>query len=208
MTTFLAPPTSQPENTKWAGDLTCSVCRQKRLTAAEFSKNQIQKFLKAGKICKITCKVCVAKREEEQILSKSLEQTKVNDGDDCELHECAACKKNLATAMFNKNQLCNKGPGKQRCIECVKCSISAENAALAMKKEEEMERLREETKKAGKGSGKSLAAACREAAAGGELVTGLKPIVLGKGGGRGGKWRGGGGGGRGLGTGLGRGRGK
>ncbi|GMI12720.1 hypothetical protein TrVE_jg1673 [Triparma verrucosa] len=166
----------------------------------------MQKYLKAAQTCEITCKACVAKREEEQI-SKSLEQTKVSDGSadsaDGELHECAACKKNLAAALFNKNQLRNKGPGKQRCIECVKSAVNAENAALAVKKDEEMVKLREETKKAGKGGGKSLAAACREAAGEGERVTGLKPIVLGRGGR--GKWRRGGGAGRGVSAGRGRG---
>ncbi|GMH61737.1 hypothetical protein TL16_g03323 [Triparma laevis f. inornata] len=157
------------------------------------------KYLKASKECEIICKQCVAKNEEEQI-SKSLQQTKVSDagaGDDnhttdaAELHECSSCKKNLAAPLFNKNQLRNKGPGKQRCIQCVASAVSAENAALEKKKDDEMDKLRAETRAAGKGGGKSLAAACREAAGEGERVTGLKPIVLGRGGR--GKWRRGGG---------------
>ena len=36
------------------------------------------------------------------------------------LHECASCGKKAVADLFSPAQLRNKGPGKQRCLKCVK----------------------------------------------------------------------------------------
>eukprot|EP00035_Acanthoeca_spectabilis_P011393 m.200400 g.200400 ORF g.200400 m.200400 type:complete len:191 (+) comp15335_c1_seq2:175-747(+) len=178
--------------TMWAGEFACSVCRRKRLPAAEFSKNQAARF-RADPAAAIKCKKCVeaAAAAESTAAAKSA-QSSVAGSLSADLHECAACQKSLPTAAFNKNQLRNKGPGKQRCQECVAAAGKAETSAADAASSAKLERLREDATRA-EASGSSaqkLVTAAAACAAEAELVTGLKPIKLGRGrGGRGG-WRG------------------
>ena len=97
-------------------------------------------------------------------------------------------------------QLNTKGPGKQRCIECVSGAAKAEAKSKEARDEEkrkEIQKLKDEVKRA-ETSGDvaaKLAAAARLSAAEAELVTGLKPKSgrgrgRGRGrAGRGGSWR-------------------
>ena len=53
---------------KWAGDLSCSVCRRKRLTATEFSKKAMEKH-RNDPNAPMKCKTCVeaAAQQEQQL---------------------------------------------------------------------------------------------------------------------------------------------
>lgn len=195
----------------WAGVYDCiGSCRRKRLIATEFSKKQIEKYQKDPDAA-MTCKQCVeakAADERKQAAARQAEKAKaappvapgaavdVSDGDGkATLHECASCKKQLDAAAYNRTQL-SKGVGKQRCRDCVEAAEKAAASATNEKKEAALEEARKALAKAeiSKDSVAILKASSTLAALEGEKVTGLKPIVLGKGRGRGrgGSWRGGG----------------
>ena len=108
------------------------------------------------------------------------------------LHECASCKHSLPATSFNKNQLRNKGPGKQRCQDCVSASEAKEASEAAAAQQRKLDDLRRGTAHANATgtSADRLKAASAECAAEAELVTGLKPIVIGRGRGGPNGWRG------------------
>jgi hypothetical protein len=59
------------------------------------------------------------------------------------VHECVSCKQSLPSARFNKNQLRNKGPGKQRCQDCVaagEAKDASESAASQLAKLDDLRR--------------------------------------------------------------------
>jgi len=98
-------------------------------------------------------------------------------------HCCAQCNQFLNSSLFARGQLMNKGAGKQRCHKCVAEAQEVEareqlhnrtanlsDARLASKKAEAIGTV-----------GQKLVTSAREAALEAELVTGLKPMVLGKG---------------------------
>ena len=205
----------------WAGTFTCcGPCGRKRLVAAEFSKAQITKKQK-DEAAEIKCKQCVeaAQQAERDAAKKKAEAAApkdcgpvdaataankseaVIDVTDAaptvpELHECASCKKSLAADKFNRTQLVQKGPGKQRCRECVEKAEASTAGAAKEKQDAGIEEARKALKQAeiGGNAAATLVAASKLAALEGEKVTGLKPVVLGKGRGRGrgggGSWRG------------------
>ena len=109
---------------KWAGTYDCSVCRRKRLTASEFSKKAIEKHRKEPE-APMKCKSCVeeaAQKERDAAASKAASSAAVAGSSSADAgateHECSACKKSLPAAAFSRSNL-SKGPGKQRCSECV-----------------------------------------------------------------------------------------
>jgi hypothetical protein len=186
----------------WAGDFDCSVCRRKRLTASEFSKKMQEKHRKSP-TAELKCKSCVEKMvAEERGAAASKQETIFSAGDasGSELHECSKCKNELAADAFNKNQLRNKGPGKQRCKACITVAEKEESDAVSNKQGDKLRDAKQRFARAeATGSvSEKLVAASALAAAEAELVTGLAPVVLGRGrrgrGGRGGKgkgtWRG------------------
>eukprot|EP00935_MAST-01C_sp_MAST-1C-sp1_P001932 g1932.t1 len=204
----------------WAGSFDCGVCGRKRLLASEFSKKMLEKKRRDSTMA-IKCKSCVetqATEEREAAAKKKKsavgEPSSIFDaggGEKPELHECARCKQSLPADAFNKNQLRNKGPGKQRCKECVAAAEKEEAAAVTKSREtKQTAGLREAKQKAQRAeacgtAAQKLAASSALAAAEAELVTGLKPMVLGRGRrGRGGRGRGG----KGKGTWRGRSRGR
>ena len=157
---------------------------------------------------KIKCKACVEKAQAqeraaaaEKAAAKSAaagatEVLDVSDGDAAAVkaeHDCAACGRRLGAAAFNKTQL-SKGPGKQRCRDCVEAAEKREAGANAEKKDARIEEARAALA-AAEISGdprEVLKASSTLSALEGEKVTGLKPVVLGRGRGRGrGQWRGG-----------------
>ena len=208
----------------WAGTFECSVCRRKRLVGAEFSKKMLEKG-RAGAPMK--CKQCVAqaqqaerdaaakKREAAEAEASAAAETGAGSGagaaaaaaggdaggssifDAAAMHECAACKKMLPATAFNKTQLRNKGPGKQRCIECVSAAVAQEDTQRAQSQAAALKEAKAKAKKAEAtgNAAQKLVASSALAAAEAELVTGLKPVKLGRGGrggrghGRGGSWR-------------------
>ncbi len=160
---------------KWAGDFECSSCRRKRLIAAEFSSAMIAKFRADGGA--IRCKACVASDASQDRVAAEVSALK----DTGEIFECAACSKALTSTAFNKNQL-KKGASKR----CKGCVDSAEAASAAQSSEAQLSSLAqlEKAAKDAEASGSALqraTTAAALAAAEAKLVTGLKPIVMGRG---------------------------
>ncbi len=91
----------------------------------------------------------------------------------------------------------SKGAGKQRCRECVEASEQAASSQGAVNQAAKIEEARRALQQAeiGGSAAATAGAAARLAALEAEKVTGLKPVILGRGGrGRGrGSWRGRGG---------------
>ncbi|KAK3279775.1 hypothetical protein CYMTET_12351 [Cymbomonas tetramitiformis] len=187
------------------------IYKQKRLPASAFSKKMVEKRRKELN-APVKCKECVekeaisereaaAKKREAQTASASTTGTELAAD---ELHECSACKQQLPVSKFSRAQLTQKGPGKQRCAACLNASDQSERALVEEKKQAALKEAQQNYKRlvaTGAPIAEQLAAASLEAAAEAELVTGLKPVRLGSGRGRGG--RRGGYAGRGRGTGKG-----
>ena len=155
------------------------------------------------------CKACVAKgaeREREVAVAAAASgavgatgseaansgRGSSSDGANGDVHECASCKQSLPSARFNKNQLRNKGPGKQRCQECVAASELKDAGQIAASQQAKLDDLRRDAARADATgtAGDRLKAASAACAAEAELVTGLKPMVIGRGRGGPNGWRG------------------
>ena len=203
----------------WAGTFECcGPCGRKRLIAADFSKKQVEKRQKDAS-APMKCKQCVeqaaaderaqaAARQKERAATdaKSSDHPKaagdaaaidISDGSSGaqppQLHKCATCERELASDAFNRTQL-SKGAGKQRCRECVEKSEQTSAQASTERHDAAIEEARKALQQAeiSGTAAQTLAASSRLAALEAQKVTGLKPVVLGKGGrGRGGgSWRG------------------
>lgn len=145
----------------WAGDFECSVCRRKRLPASEFSKKMQEKKLQGAPV---KCKACVeAAAQVEQAASKT--QGAV----------CSSCKQ---TRSISKQQL-RKGPDRQRCSACVERAQRDEAQASQDKKEKALKDAKHAVAVAATPAEK-LKANAKLAALEGEMVTGLKPKVIGR----------------------------
>jgi hypothetical protein len=193
---------------KWAGNYDCSICRRKRLVGSEFSKKSLDKYRKSNGTHPLKCKKCVAETEsKERGLAASKREAsagssslKNNNGSDADVPvTCGSCKKKLLPSFYNKNQL-SKGEGKGRCRSCVEDSIANEAKSLKDAKEDKIARAKEKVRLAEKRGNvaATVKAEAELAALEAEIVTGLKPVVLGRG--KKGYSRGGGRGGRGRGT--------
>lgn len=218
MSTVTSGLASHGRDASWAGSFECAgPCGRKRLVAAEFSKSQLQRRQKDDTV-KIKCKQCVeaaATAERQEAAARQAERTAaapssvppaaaaidVSDSEASVLpappqtQTCSACNKALPADAFNRTQLV-KGAGKQRCRECVDKAEQASAAESTVKKDAAIEEARKALQQAevSGDAAQKLVAASRLSALEGEKVTGLKPVVLGKGGrGRGG-WRARGGG--------------
>lgn len=149
--------------------------------------------------------MCVAKDEQEERKAAAAaskrqpaNNAQANINDETTRKSCAACHKTLACDAFNRNQW-NKGEGKARCRSCVEASLAQEATKQQQSKDEAIRQAREEVERA-KASGKAqdiLKAESALSALEAEKVTGLKPIKMGRGKGRGAGGGGRGGGGRG-----------
>ncbi|KAJ8598280.1 hypothetical protein CTAYLR_006006 [Chrysophaeum taylorii] len=164
----------------WAGDFECSVCKRKRLIANEFSKKMQEKRRK-DPTAALKCKQCVdaeAKAEQAKAAAKG-----PADG---EQHTCSACAKKIPASRFTKPQL-KKGPGKQRCVDCVAKAQEEEATAGQADKAARLAEAKREAERAdvSGSAAEKLAASAKVAALEGELVTGLRPTVVGRGRGRG-----------------------
>ena len=103
---------------------------------------------------------------------------------------CSECKKELPARSFTKNQL--KKPIK-KCQACAENVNAQQDPTLASEKMRNVEGLREAARVA-EASGtpaEKMKTAAAAAAAEAELVTGLKPMVIGRKGGKSGRGRGG-----------------
>uniref|UniRef100_A0A6U3ZVH3 Stc1 domain-containing protein n=1 Tax=Ditylum brightwellii TaxID=49249 RepID=A0A6U3ZVH3_9STRA len=185
---------------KWAGQFDCTggTCRRKRLVGSEFSKKALERYRKTGGPLK--CKQCVAAVEQAERKASAAKAaaattaTSLSSGSEGGKTKtiCASCKQSLPSlSSFNKNQL-SKGEGKARCRSCVEKSIADEAKASSNSKQEQINDAKERLRVA-KGREKPdpkeiLAAESQIAALEAEHVTGLKPVKLGRGRGRGGRW--------------------
>lgn len=183
--------------TDWAGDFDCVACRQKRLTAASFSKRMVERHRKEG--VPLTCKVCVeaaAAAERAAAAAKSAAAAATPaavpaDGESAAEPVCSACGTAKPASTFTRAQL-QKGPLKQRCSECVAAAEAASSSEADAKWEARCKEAKEAARKAeAVGSvAEKLKAHSTVAAIEAEKVTGLKPVVLGRGGRGRGSWRG------------------
>eukprot|EP00238_Polyblepharides_amylifera_P009560 CAMPEP_0196574914 /NCGR_PEP_ID=MMETSP1081-20130531/4516_1 /TAXON_ID=36882 /ORGANISM="Pyramimonas amylifera, Strain CCMP720" /LENGTH=173 /DNA_ID=CAMNT_0041893059 /DNA_START=31 /DNA_END=549 /DNA_ORIENTATION=- len=100
------------------------------------------------------------------------------------LHVCSACSVALPLEAFSRAQLTQKGPGKQRCANCLNVAGTLEREAGDRRQMEALKEARNESAKLsanGAGARETVVALAREAALEAELVTGLKPVRLGSG---------------------------
>jgi len=95
---------------------------------------------------------------------------------------CSSCKESLPTSDFNRNQLAKKD--KARCRQCVQRAIDEEERNRTIGREQKIQDLREKLHLMnvnGDVKGK-LQYETELSALEAEHVTGLKPVVMGKGG--------------------------
>lgn len=177
------------------------------MVGEEFSKKALEKYRRDGKALK--CKQCVAANEAAErkaAQDRAVAKAKAEAGgagasaaknDDASQPPvtCAACSKSLPPSSYNRNQL-SKPPGKARCRSCVEEAVAKEAEGVASSKKERLETAQKDLEDAKRrGDTKAIIAAESVVAAlEAEVVTGLKPVVLGRGSGRGGRWSGGRGG--------------
>eukprot|EP00588_Corethron_pennatum_P002366 CAMPEP_0194291890 /NCGR_PEP_ID=MMETSP0169-20130528/44420_1 /TAXON_ID=218684 /ORGANISM="Corethron pennatum, Strain L29A3" /LENGTH=202 /DNA_ID=CAMNT_0039039909 /DNA_START=36 /DNA_END=644 /DNA_ORIENTATION=- len=188
---------------RWAGNLDCSgPCRRKRLVGSDFSKQGLERHRKKGSALK--CKQCVSAVEvSERKAAQDRANASASEAGTGTSASCSLCHRSLPLPSFSRSQL-SKGDS-ARCRECVEASISSETSAAEAERKEKMEvaRARVREAEAGGDARAKLKAATELSALEGEHVTGLKPIVLGRGrgrgSGRGGRWSSARGGGRGAG---------
>jgi hypothetical protein len=176
---------------QWAGNYDCSICRRKRLTASAFSRKQLEKH-KHDEAAALKCKDCVASEGEKERQQAAAATIGAQDpSSEGELFKCGVCSRKLHKSSFSKTQI-QRSPEERKCVECTsKLEAEADLAARA-KRTEKLAKAQSETTFADEPRSK-LAALSAESAAEAELVTGLKPIRLGR---------------RGRGRGSGRGRGR
>eukprot|EP00956_Cyclotella_meneghiniana_P014499 scaffold21703_cov67-Cyclotella_meneghiniana.AAC.2 len=181
----------------WAGNFDCSVCRRKRLVGSEFSKKALERHRKTGGILK--CKQCTSAQESSERLAAASKAASNNIKASEDPITCTSCKQSLSTAKFNRSQLSKRD--NVRCRICVEESIQDEEQSRKASKQNEIEELKRKIKEAdAKGNVKEkLKYESQLSALEAEHVTGLKPVVMGRGRGRRSSWRG---------RGTGRGRGK
>ena len=133
------------------------------------------------------CKECVEKAEsqerqaaeEKRKIAKEM-STGANENE--ETHLCSGmCKQTLPISSFNRNQLSKKE--KARCQKCVEKAIEKEKKSNEEKITKEIAQAKEDVKKAEQGGNAiaMLKATNHLAALESQLVTGIKPKVLGRG---------------------------
>jgi hypothetical protein len=144
----------------------------------------------------LKCKSCTAAQEERErqmaatkqatncaasVLSSTAEQ------DPVVMTMCCSCKKSLPASDYNRNQLAKKD--KARCRTCVQQSIDEEERSRTSGREQKLQDLREKLQLMNvKGDVKNkLKYESELSALEAEHVTGLKPVVMGRGGR--GSWR-------------------
>lgn len=164
---------------KWSGNFDCSICRRKRLIGSEFSKKALERFRKSGGPLK--CKKCAAAQEEKEreAAAQKIELDAPSPAPKDPVN-CSSCKKALDPSRFNRNQLSKKE--KARCRDCVENVIMEEEKNRKTSNEKKLSDLQskvEEMKVSGDVAG-LVQAETELSAMEAEMVTGLKPQVLGR----------------------------
>jgi hypothetical protein len=169
------------------------------LMGDKFSKKAMERYRKDG--IPLKCTECVSgaeQAEREQAQARRNQKSSINERTDPNIEErrqCAgSCGKDLPQSSFNRNQW-SKGDGKSRCCDCVELAVKEEATQQAKSREDKIALAKQKVDEAEKSSDpvKILAAESMLAALQAEKVTGLKPVKLSSGRGRGrGSARGGG----------------
>eukprot|EP00955_Chlamydomonas_euryale_P033788 349632-Chlamydomonas_euryale.AAC.46 len=174
----------------WAGNFDCSKCGRKRLEASAFSKKMIEKRTKDPE-ASLRCKSCIeeaSQKERDQAAERAAARAAGADdagssgNADKAAYTCAACEQELGAASFSAKQLA-KGATKQRCRSCVEVAEAAEAGAGEARRVARLAEAAESLRAAEAVGDKAavLAASSRVAAIEAEGVTGLRPVVLGRG---------------------------
>ena len=148
----------------------------------------------------LKCKICTAteiEKERGSVRSKCAEDVEaIKDAPAASGFVtvcCASCSEELPERAFTKNQL-KKATGKQKCQGCASTEEAASTSASSEQQQKRMGDLRAAAKVA-EATGTPLEkvkAMAKLSAAEAEMVTGLKPVILGRQRGKGGRGKGGG----------------
>lgn len=149
---------------------------------SEFSKKMLEIHRKSDK--PLRCKQCTeatARAEQaaaaEKVAKVPASSSSGNAEGSSETAKCSACKKDLSTDLFNKNQL-RKGDDKRRCRECVQSAEEEEKKKIEGGKAAKIAAAEERVAQA-RTPAEQLKATAELSALQAETVTGLKPVVLG-----------------------------
>ena len=154
------------------------------MTLCAHRTQALERYRKTGTPLK--CKQCTsaqeAKERQEAAAKSSASTNKTIAGPII----CASCKQSLPGSDYNRNQLAKKNG---RCRACVEKSLLEEENSSKMSKQKLLDDVRQKVKEAeSKGDVKEkLKYESQLSALEAEHVTGLKPIVMGRGKG---SWRG------------------
>lgn len=174
---------------QYAGDFDCSECRQKRLTAASFSKSMANKK-RMNPDALLKCLECVAKAAaaERNAAQERSVKASAAAGEAEAIVNCVSCGSELPVSSFSASQR-RKSDG-ARCMPCVSEAEEKEKQKNEAGKSESLKTAQESYEQLGANASASerLLAAARETAEEANFVTGLKPVKLGRRG-RGGSWR-------------------
>lgn len=151
------------------------------------NRKSLDKYRKSNGTHPLKCKNCVAEQEskERELAAAKMQSVDNETFDENQASnpvECASCKKQLSSSFYNKSQL-SKGEGKARCRSCVEEAIANEAKQLKGAREQKIEEAKERVRIATE-RGNIAAKVKAEAelsALEAETVTGLKPVVLGRG---------------------------
>lgn len=173
----------------YAGDFECSVCRQKRLTAASFSKSMANKK-RANPGASLKCLECVEKAAvaERHAAQQRSENAASTAGEDEAVLKCKLCERDLPMSSFSASQR-RKSDG-ARCTPCVSDTEKIERRKNEESKAQSLKNAQDSCEQLGANASAAerLLAAASETAEEANFVTGLKPVKLGRRG-RGGSWR-------------------
>lgn len=135
----------------------------------------------------LKCKQCTSAQEEKERQAAAAKASASGNKTTEELIICAACKQSLSTSSYNRNQLTKKVGA--RCRICVEKAIHAEEQSRVSSKQNALEEVKQKIKEAeAKGDVKEkLKYESQLSALEAEHVTGLKPVLMGRGRG---SWRG------------------
>jgi len=164
---------------KWTGNFDCASCGRKRLIAAEFSTKMMERYQKQPTI-NLRCKQCVDAQAQAERSAACARQAATVMSD--ERHMCSACKQTLPASRFTRAQL-SKGSEKQRCHECVASLEVLSPDAHGQRKLDNAKHLLRQAEASDSVSAR-LVAATQLAALEAQQVTGIKPVILGRGRGR------------------------
>ena len=142
----------------------------------------LERHRKTGAILK--CKQCTSTQEASERLAAASKAASNNIKASEDPITCTSCKQSLPIANFNKSQLSKRD--NVRCRICVEKSIQDEEQSRKASKQSEIEEVKQKIREAdAKGNVKEkMKYESQLSALEAEHVTGLKPVVMGRGRGR------------------------